>query len=1200
MRFRKLELLRYGHFTDRDLLFPLHDGGYDFHLIHGNNEDGKSTTRQSIDDLLFGIPKLTPYAFLHGYDALRIGAILEHQDQITQFYRKKGNKDTLRNHLDEAVSEENIRFFLGGCTKEFYQRMFSLDQERLAAGGKDILEAKDEIGQILFAAGSGIAHLHQKLSWMEKEAEGFWAPKKAKGRLYYEAKERVESADKRLKEVSVTANQWQRIQEVYQAAQKASGTEQTDFQKRFGQLLKYKRIQSIFPDIHRKKYLDYEVENLGPVIRLPEEARETLDEISRIESETLAQQRILRHNLEEAEGRLSGLIPDETILRHAGEIQDCLKESGRYEQSRKELPQSRQALESTGRHILQCARDLGWEAKPVEVILDRLPVLSKIKAIQTHLENQGALESRVASCREASQKALFKHEELEQKRAGMESARDISGLEQELTALDESFGLMSDFKTQMKESRRLAEQLDLAVKRLSPQCEVGNLSELSIPTIKMVADYQEQFKKIQTQLEENQTELKKICRELERKQNERTRLIQQKNPVTGEQVHESRKHRQTGWNFIYRRYIQLEAPDEIQPDEIQKEALQQFTQGYPDLTAAYTAAVETSDQLADRRLDSVTHAAKLEQLDDDIADLQLRQNQHEQVQTELENRFGQLQEDWHACWVSIGIEPETPDDMAEWLTQREAILTLQKEYEHSEQEKQRLQEQIDRFKTRLLALMDAMGVSASELRDRDLDYVRILARTYCDQERRRADEISSLEKQIQETYQACQEAERAHLQAEQNISQWEEQGSILLRNAGLEPSLTHVEVRLQLETFQVLRDLEKERQTLIEDRIRKTEAHMTLFETQANALLGQVAPDLHDMEITQAVLHLSERLKEAQQIAVRRKDEEKQIRDYQKQISESHATRDQAMIRLAPLRRLAGLEELQKSEETEGIALLKTAIERSDRLRQLEAERDAILTRLSGHGKAVSELEAECAEIDADQLPGLIQCLEEEVQKSQHRIHDLATRLKEAQDNYESVTGDNASIDALTQKQMGLVEMGDAAEQYIALKSQAILLRWGIDRYRRENQAPLLRRAGALFSRITLGSFEGLEVDYTEEDRARLLGVRPDGKRVPVDGMSGGAEDQLYLALRIAAIEEYLEKAHKLPFITDDIFIKFDQHRISAGLNILLELSRQTQVIFFTHEREIVEIAGRELGDKVNLVQLPSQAVFRQMALRDL
>ncbi len=53
MRIQRLDLLRYGRFTDKHLALPVSDS--DIHIVFGPNEAGKSTALSAIEDLLFGI-----------------------------------------------------------------------------------------------------------------------------------------------------------------------------------------------------------------------------------------------------------------------------------------------------------------------------------------------------------------------------------------------------------------------------------------------------------------------------------------------------------------------------------------------------------------------------------------------------------------------------------------------------------------------------------------------------------------------------------------------------------------------------------------------------------------------------------------------------------------------------------------------------------------------------------------------------------------------------------------------------------------------------------------------------------------------------------------------------------------------------------------------------------------------------------------
>jgi uncharacterized protein YhaN len=123
----------------------------------------------------------------------------------------------------------------------------------------------------------------------------------------------------------------------------------------------------------------------------------------------------------------------------------------------------------------------------------------------------------------------------------------------------------------------------------------------------------------------------------------------------------------------------------------------------------------------------------------------------------------------------------------------------------------------------------------------------------------------------------------------------------------------------------------------------------------------------------------------------------------------------------------------------------------------------------------------------------------------------------------------------------------------------------------------MLLRASELFSILTIGRYAALRID-SEAALPRLLGVRNDGRTVvEVDAMSEGTTDQLFLALRLAAVEQSVAAGVRLPFLADDLFVNFDDDRAAAGFEILAELGEKTQVIFFTHHRHLVDRAKATL-----------------------
>ncbi len=87
---------------------------------------------------------------------------------------------------------------------------------------------------------------------------------------------------------------------------------------------------------------------------------------------------------------------------------------------------------------------------------------------------------------------------------------------------------------------------------------------------------------------------------------------------------------------------------------------------------------------------------------------------------------------------------------------------------------------------------------------------------------------------------------------------------------------------------------------------------------------------------------------------------------------------------------------------------------------------------------------------------------------------------------------------------------------------------------------------------------------------------------VPIGGLSEGTIDQLYLSLRIAAVEDAIESGLKLPFLADDLFINFDDARSEAGFRVLAELAAKTQVLFFTHHDHLAGVAQRAMPDGVS------------------
>jgi hypothetical protein len=80
-----------------------------------------------------------------------------------------------------------------------------------------------------------------------------------------------------------------------------------------------------------------------------------------------------------------------------------------------------------------------------------------------------------------------------------------------------------------------------------------------------------------------------------------------------------------------------------------------------------------------------------------------------------------------------------------------------------------------------------------------------------------------------------------------------------------------------------------------------------------------------------------------------------------------------------------------------------------------------------------------------------------------------------------------------------------------------------------------------------------------------------------VQELSDGTREQLFLALRLAAIERHVATAEAVPVLFDDVLLESDDERAQRILAALAELATQTQVLVLTHHRHLVEIARATL-----------------------
>jgi uncharacterized protein YhaN len=212
------------------------------------------------------------------------------------------------------------------------------------------------------------------------------------------------------------------------------------------------------------------------------------------------------------------------------------------------------------------------------------------------------------------------------------------------------------------------------------------------------------------------------------------------------------------------------------------------------------------------------------------------------------------------------------------------------------------------------------------------------------------------------------------------------------------------------------------------------------------------------------------------------------------------------------------------------------------------------------------------------------QAVEDEVFSTGSRYGKLQEEFERLQNSDESALHAQKAEDARAR-------LSPAVAQYLRLRLASEALQRAMESYRQKHQGYVLNRASEIFSSLTIGEHRGLTTGFGDDDKPLLMAIRKNGEQVQIEGLSDGTRDQLYLALRLAAIEHHVETVDRCPVILDDILINSDDARASAALQVLGDLSKRTQVLFFTHHRLLSELAMTAGAHLIELDALATAAV---------
>ncbi|MBL8741572.1 MAG: hypothetical protein JNK04_10775, partial [Myxococcales bacterium] len=253
--------------------------------------------------------------------------------------------------------------------------------------------------------------------------------------------------------------------------------------------------------------------------------------------------------------------------------------------------------------------------------------------------------------------------------------------------------------------------------------------------------------------------------------------------------------------------------------------------------------------------------------------------------------------------------------------------------------------------------------------------------------------------------------------------------------------------------------------------------------------------------------------------------------------------------------------------------------------RELEREIENVTASIvaAGGNVPLADLERDYAGFDVDQAE-LDEARLDEERAELERKKEQAAHQRVALEQASSKMHESRASEYAEQAALQLARAKALALRYAKLRLGSALLDREVDQYQRLHQAPVLTRAAEHFKLLTRGAYKDVRVTLNEDDQPELSTVRGD-EEVGIDGLSDGAKDQLFLALRLATIERHTEGVESLPLVFDDVLVHFDEKRSAAALELFASLAPRMQILLFTHQERIVELASA-LGSRVQIVTL--------------
>ncbi len=1229
MRIRRLGIVNTSHFPSFELQFEGDARG--LHVVHGPNEAGKSTILRAFLDLLFGgkadddldgynsksriygafvaennlgtgvsipaSPQVDPLGILslaassqRSNLRLTSGGGLEADVALSEMTFTRGRKSkrlVLVRDGDSVVDEDALSALVGGLDRDRYRLLFGFNHDRLREGGDSLLQSGGHAGISLFEAGGAMLSLQPTLRLLTDRTQAFLDPgfrsnsSKLLNAAYRDYKTLLDSARKS----GLRGDDWHRLKnDIDEARRELEALKQeralkTEEQLRLARIARVRKFETQLQEARRRYASFADAEELD--IELESTISDHVSLLREVEREL----RTMRQERETVDERIGKIVVDEKILLAEHALEALQEQMAQYEKARDALPLLANQRAMQEQRMVKIQEGLfpgsspsveGPEMLRVPLVVDKeirrlakswFDVNRDAVSVRQQLEEYQAESKNLATLQDAVKTSPF-----------ISEARDLLA----------ELGGKGDVEQSLKSLARAIESRKQSAKiRIASQSvwsgAPNELRALPLPLWETISGYVEEFKVLDTSIREFEGKIEHSTAELSQTRDELESMERQGHVPVDEDLISARETRDEGWALVKRAWLGME-PTNAAP-------FSAYRADVP-LHVAYEEAVVKSDEVADvMRKEAGRSAERRTLLAREQWLLRAIETLEQQLEAARDSR-GRAHQRWMAEWEPSGIRPKSPSEMKAWHSDvYQPVTSLLQQLDELEEEYEALQEQRDEWLSRMKEILVKSrrenGLEHARASEKTLfqdDHVgspdggdpttlRQLAATLgalvteADKALARREELRRQREQIDAR---LSEARRRHASAQQTLAELSEAWSRIRTVHPRLPEDILVAVDY-LDELENLFEAVEEAERLAHEWEAEHELCST-FEARVNEVadsLNSSVPSSQVIPWLRSVLGLLKRARNDDS-ARRSLMEEQNGRDEQIKAKalEMDAIKNDVQQWLAryECRDVEGLREL----------VARSAEKRQARLGLSQVEADL---QKAGDGFPVDKLLEELVKAPAGAQFSLRQ---EEVSESlthlDKQIQNLLESLGAWQAKFDAMDG--TSIDAanlLQQAEFSLAKVDRYWNEYLRLELARRILERAIDNFRERNESTVIAQASEIFRQLTLGRYVELTVEYDEATPV-LEAFHRDGTRRRVSQLSDGTRDQLYLALRLAFVRQHASAGLSVPLVMDDILVHFDDARSSATLEVLRDLSRKTQILYFTHHESIATAASQMMG----------------------